>query len=127
MPALLDEAGAKQIRLEDGRLITITTNIFASIPVAQRSKAFEWLRKNGFASVIKSEVALQFGMGEEEKANKVIGLLRKAGFAPEFVENVHSQTLKSLVRERLVEGKKLPASIEFISIPTTKISNPKGK
>ena len=127
MPALLNEAGAKQIRLADGRLITIVTGVFASIPANQRPKAFEWLRKNGFGSIIKSDVSLQFGMGEEEKANKVIGLLRKAGFTPEFAEVVHPQTLKSLVRERLAEGKKIPPSIEFISIPTTKITKPKGK
>ena len=71
----------------------------------------EWLRKNGAAGIIKEEVSLRFGKGENKEAERLKSVLKKAGFKEFDVEiGVHVQTLWAWAREALRAGKSLPVS-----------------
>jgi hypothetical protein len=46
-------------------------------------------------------VSVQFGQGEDERAQEVIDVLKKEGLLPEQKESVHPSSLKAFVREQI--------------------------
>jgi hypothetical protein len=63
------------------------------------------LRDNGLDDIIKNDVVLSFGRGEDDTANKVMLDLENKGFHPESKTHIHAMTLKAFVKERVESGK----------------------
>lgn len=97
IPEALNMIGLKELVLKDGSKIGIEDVISASIKEDNKFDAHEWLKANGYGDLIKSEVALTFGKGEEEDAQKLVeaveGMKINYG-AIKKTEKVHPQTLK---------------------------------
>ena len=104
IPALMDEMGIERLDV-DGMTVERKMIVAASIPVANRDQAFEWLRSNHLDDIIKNDVTCSFGKGEDNVAGDVIGLLQERGFNPTTKTHVHPSTLKAFIKERLVDGK----------------------
>lgn len=111
IPDLMEELGMKEYPLRDGGTLVCDEKIRASIPVAFASRAFAWLREHGHGPIIKRQVKLDFGMGEEQKATDLVAELKAQGLRPEDKETVHPSTLASFVREQLGEGRDLPMEL----------------
>lgn len=122
LPAMLNEAGVAEIRLDDGRKIKLEDVIRANIKEEDRPAAHEWLRKHDFGSLIKTEVTATFGMGEEKKAAKLYEQIIKKYEGVSKTESVHSSTLRAFVAEQLAKGGTLPMSINYhkMSVATIK-------
>ena len=71
--------------------------------------AFEWLRNNGLGDIIKNEVAVQFGKGEDNKAEQLLSLAEQEGYEPQQKQKVEPMTLKALYRERVEAGLDMPS------------------
>ena len=67
--------------------------------------AFDWLRQNNLDDIIKNDVVVSFGKGEDNVAGHCVGLLEEQGFTPETKTYVHPSTLKAFVKERIQSGK----------------------
>lgn len=104
IPALMDEMGVDRLDV-DGVTVTRKMMVHASIPVDRREEAFAWLRSEGLDDIIKNDVTLSFGKGEDNVAGDVVGLLRDRGFDPDTKTYVHPSTLKAFVKERVTDGK----------------------
>jgi len=79
--------------------------VHASIPVARKEEAFEWLRQHGLDDIIKNDVTCSFGKGQDNLAGDVVGLLEQRGFDPKTKTHVHPSTLKAFIKERVTDGK----------------------
>ncbi len=110
-PSLMKEVGVTEFKLDSGEKIFIKHGISASVPPDQRERAFQWLRKNRFGSLIKTIVSARFGRGEEAKARALLQRLTKEKLDAEFSETIHSGTLSAFVREQMEKGKNLPSGI----------------
>ena len=104
IPALMDEMGVDRLDV-DGVTVTRKMMVHASIPVDRREEAFAWLRSEGLDDIIKNDVTLSFGKGEDNVAGDVVGLLRDRGFDPDTKTHIHPSTLKAFVKERVTDGK----------------------
>jgi hypothetical protein len=104
IPALMDEMGVDRIDV-DGVTVTRKMMVHASIPVERKDEAFAWLRENGLDDIIKNDVSVSFGKGEDNMAGDVVGLLQERGFDPQTKTHIHPSTLKAFVKERLENGK----------------------
>ena len=93
----------------------------ANISVANREKAFNWLRENGLGDIIKNEISVSFGRNEDNKAADYAALAEERGFQPTQKLKVEPMTLKALVRERIEAGKELPTELfnVFVGNKTT--------
>lgn len=111
IPELMDAVGLAEFKTSTGAKISVRETIRASIPEANRIKAFAWLRENGQAALIKRTVAVQFGKGEFEKAQDLSMELTSRGLAAEDKVSVHPQTLAAYVREALKKGAELPLDL----------------
>ena len=116
IPALMDEMGVERLAV-DGMTVERKMIVAASIPVANKEQAFDWLRSNGLDDIIKNDVTCSFGKGEDNVAGDVIGILRDKGFDPKTKTHVHPSTLRAFVRERIVDGKPIDLDLfgAFIS------------
>ena len=109
IPNLLAEQGLSSLKLADGRSIDIRKSYNCTIKKDQVESAFKWLRNNGLGDLIKNEVAVQFGKGEDNKAEQLLGLAVREGYEPSQKQKVEPMTLKALYRERIEAGLDMPS------------------
>jgi len=68
IPTMMSEMGLSHLKLMDGSSVDVKPNYSATITVANREAAFNWLRQNGLGDIIKNEISVSFGRNEDNKA-----------------------------------------------------------
>lgn len=111
IPSMMKEMNITKLKLRDGESVEVGKFYSASIPADKQGDAFEWLRSNGLGDVIKNDITVTFGRGEDNKAATYAVLARGQGFEPIQKIGVHAQTLKALVRERIESGLDVPSDL----------------
>lgn len=103
LPEAMSAMGMEKFTLTNGDNIKIIEAVSASISEDNQPAAFAWLRRVGSDSIIKRLVAVAFGKGDDEKAQKLYEQLKEDYEDTEIIDKatVHSATLKSFVTERL--------------------------
>ena len=124
IPALMDEMDVSRLDVGD---VTVSLKPFvsASIPADRKEQAYQWLRDHGLDDIIKNDVVLSFGRGEDETANKVMLDLENKGFHPESKTHIHAMTLKAFVKERVESGK--PIDLDLFGAFVAKTADIKRK
>ena len=61
--------------------------------------------------IIKNTVMCQFGRGEDDRAKGFAEFAAENGFAPEQKTEIHSQTLRAFVKERIEKGDAFPMEL----------------
>ena len=100
-----------KLKLKDGASIEVTNFYSARIVPDKQEEAFNWLRENGLGDIIKNDVTVTFGRGEDNKAMAYATLAKGQGYEPVQKIGVHAQTLKAVVRERTESGQEMPADL----------------
>ena len=108
---LLAEQGLSSLKLADGSSIDIRKSYNCTIKKDQMELAYNWLRENGLGDIIKNEVAVQFGKGEDNKAEQLLNLAEQEGYEPTQKQKVEPMTLKALFRERIEAGLDMPSEL----------------
>jgi hypothetical protein len=111
IPTMMAEMGLSHLKLMDGSSVDVKPFYSATITVANKEKAFKWLRDNGLGDIIKNEISVSFGRNEENKAADYASLAQERGFQPTQKLKVEPMTLKALVRERTEAGKDMPTEL----------------
>ena len=109
IPEIMQNMKLKTLKLQDGSAIEVKEVYSATIPVAQKENAFKWLRDNDLGDLIKNEVTVSFGRGEDNKAAEYADLARGQGLEPTQKLKVEPMTLKALFRERSENKQELPS------------------
>lgn len=111
LPASMAEMGLASFTLDDGSQIDVKPTYGASILVDNRPKAYEWLRDHGYDDIIKNNVSVSFGRGEDDLANAFKAVAEKEGYVPQQETSIHAGTLKAFVRERIEAGDEFPMEL----------------
>ncbi|MGB1877252.1 MAG: hypothetical protein ACPHGY_10135 [Rhodospirillaceae bacterium] len=111
MPAMLAEMGISSFSLDDGSQIEVKQTYGASILVQNRPQAYDWLRDHGYDDIIKNTVLCQFGRGEDDQASSFAAFAQQQGYGPEQKTEIHPQTLRAFVKERVEEGDEFPMEL----------------
>lgn len=111
IPDLMDEAKVTEFATPSGLKIKVKENIRASISKANAPGAFAWLRENGHESLIKRQVTVMFGKGEDEEAASAIKALEERELPVDDNSSVNAQTLSKFVREKLEAGEVIPMEL----------------
>ena len=109
IPEIMESMKLKTMKLSDGSGMEIREMYSATIPVANKEGAFNWLRNNGLGDLIKNEITVSFGRNEDNKASEYADLARGRGYQPSQKLKVEPMTLKALFRERSENNQELPA------------------
>ena len=110
IPAMMDEMGVQRLDVEN-LSVSLKPLINASIPPTRRDEAYQWLRENGLDDIIKNDVIMSFGKGEDNMAGDIMYELEQRGMHPEKKTHIHSMTLKAFIRERVEKG--LPIDLDL--------------
>ena len=108
IPTMMKEMSLSSLKLADGSSVEVKPVYGASIPIAKKEEAFNWLRNNGLGDLIKNEITVSFGRNEDNKAIAYATLAKGQGYEPAQKLKVEPMTLKALVRERLESGQEMP-------------------
>ena len=121
IPTMMAEMGLSHLKLMDGSSVDVKPNYSASITIANKDAAFQWLRDNGLGDIIKNEISVSFGRNEDNKAADYAVLAAERGYQPTQKLKVEPMTLKALVRERIESGKEMPTELfnVFVGNKTT--------
>ena len=111
IPAMMDDMQITKLKLKDGESVEIKKIYGACVPPDQQAAAFTWLRNNNLGDIIKNDITVTFGKGEDNKAAEYAVLAKGQGYEPVQKIGVHPQTLKALVRERLENGQDVPEEL----------------
>ena len=111
IPTMMTEMGLSELKLQDGSHLKVSTSYKAHISEANKEAAYNWLRNNGLRDIIKNEISVSFGRGEDNKAAHYAELAKGQGLEPTQKLKVEPMTLKALVRERIEAGKEMPTEI----------------
>ena len=97
IPNMLAEQGLSSLKLADGSSIDVRKSYNCTIKNDQMELAYNWLRENGLGDIIKNEGAVQFGKGEDNKAEQLLTLAEQEGYEPTQKQKVEPMTLKALL------------------------------
>jgi hypothetical protein len=111
IPAMMQEMHITKLKLKDGESVEVKPFYSAAIIPEVQEQAFTWLRNNGLGDIIKNDITVTFGRGEDNKAVQYAVLARGQGFEPVQKVGVHPQTLKAVVRERIESGQDMPSDL----------------
>ena len=128
IPELLQEQGLQEIKLADGSKVSVKKEFRATLPKddIRRESAYQWLRDQGLGDIIKNNVTVSFGKGEDNKANQLVDLAVANGFTPQQKSDVAWNTLTALYEERVKAGLDMPSDVFSLWIKDkTKISRKK--
>ena len=125
IPELLAEQGLSEIKLSDGSKVSVRKEFRATLKKDEiaREGAYQWLRDQGLGDIIKNNVSVSFGKGEDDKAEQLLNLAAENGFEPQQKSDVSWNTLTALYRERVEAGLDMPSDCFSLWIKDkTKIS-----
>jgi hypothetical protein len=121
LPDLMFGAQLSELKLVNGKTIIIKDDLRASIRTlatiqkikdaaertaafAKREAAIQWLRDNGLDGLLKTDVEVHLGKGQEEDAKRGMEALIQAGLDPQMTQEVHAGTLSAALREIASQG-----------------------
>lgn len=116
LPEALSECGLSEIKLVDGSKVTVKPFYQANPPKETYDKAMSWLRDNGHGDLIKNDVTVSFGKGEDDRAVDFKRFLSDNGTSYTDKTGVHPMTFKAFVREQVETGQNLPFDLLGIFI-----------
>ena len=82
IPTMMAEMGLSHLKLMDGSSVDVKPNYSASITIANKDAAFQWLRDNNLGDIIKNEISVSFGRNEDNKAADYASLASERGYQP---------------------------------------------
>jgi hypothetical protein len=127
LPAAMSIAGMEKFTLTGGRTVSIDTKVSASPTKEQQPVMLRWLEENEYGDIIKHEVKIGFGKGDDEKARRFLTWVGET-FPSQKIDDkkfVHPQTLGAFVREQLQQGVDLPEEFGVVVLTKAVIKRPK--
>ena len=113
IPELLAEQGLSAIKLADGSNVSVKKEFRCTLPKdeTKREQAYKWLRDQGLGDIIKNNIFVTFGKGEDDKAKQLLNLAAENGFEPQQKSDAAWNTLTALFQERVESGLDMPSDV----------------
>ncbi len=135
LPNAMEECGGlKTLILDTGEKVELKKDFAVGIASERREEAYTWLEQHNYGALIKTEVSVAFGKGGLETARRLQEALLKKKVPALLSRDVHWQSLKAFVTERMAEpipkkkADRFPAELfGAVAVNRTKITVPKVK
>lgn len=100
LPQLMEQAGIDSLSLASGKKIAVQE--FVDAKIKDPNVAFQWLRETNNDSIIKNEISVSLGRGDDALAQEIISTLKdKHDIEANVRVGIHNMTLKSFCRDAL--------------------------
>jgi hypothetical protein len=111
IPKLMEDMNLSSLKLKDGSELTVKQIYSATLKADKKAEGIHWLRDNGLGDIVKNNITVSFGQGEDNKAVDYASLARSNGYEPIQEEKVHPSTLKVVMKEWKDKGREVPEEL----------------
>jgi len=126
IPELMEKMNLSTLKLKDGSELSVKKIYSATMKADKKADCIQWLRNNGLGDIVKNEITVNFGQGEENKAAEYANLAKESGYEPSQKEAVHAMTLKVTMEDWKNKGNEVPEDLFWtFDGNQTKIKNKK--
>src|SRR5210317_146522 len=94
IPDIMEKMNLSTLKLKDGSELAVKKVYSATIKADKKAEAIQWLRDNGLGDIVKNNISVAFGQGEENKAMAYATLAKESGYEPSQSEKVEPQTIR---------------------------------
>lgn len=115
LPNAMRELDITEFKLSDGRKIQLSPKVSASVTPDRMEQARAWLTEHNLNGIIKHQLILEFGKGEDDVAERVkravLELLEDVDLDHSYLtdkESIHNQTLCAMIREQMRNSVDIP-------------------
>ena len=124
IPEAMTQAGLETFKTTSGASVSIVPFVECNLPAAgaidkakgeekeelqlRLAEGLKYIADNEGEAIIKSLILINFEKGEKEKKDATLQALVEAGHTAIAAEQVHPQTLKSWIKEKLSKGVAVP-------------------
>jgi len=113
IPQFLNQFGLSEIKLADGKKITVKPDV--SITIKDKEAFYKFLKKRHDDAIIKKIAEL------EDPTDELLEELMEKGIHFTYEQKIHGQTLKAYFRTFLEVGETPPDSVNVFTFSVTKI------
>src|SRR5210317_160267 len=114
IPEIMEKMGLSTMTMRDGSEIAIKKVYSAKIKAEKKAEAIQWLRDNGLGDIVKNNISVAFGQGEENKTIAYATLAKESGYEPSQSEKVEPQTLRVTMEDWKNKGNKVPEDLFWV-------------
>lgn len=126
IPDAMGEAGMTQFTTAEG--FTLSVDSVVRCGELKRTEGLDWLRENGHGGLIRCEVVVPFGVGQDEKARELVKTLAGQELAAKQEAKVLWNSLASTIKTMMEKGEDVPLELLGAHIQrTTKVMEPKKR
>jgi hypothetical protein len=68
IPKLMEDMNLSSLKLKDGSELTVKQIYSATLKADKKAEGIHWLRDNGLGDIVKNNITVSFGQGEDNKA-----------------------------------------------------------
>ena len=111
IPKLMYDMNLSTLKLKDGSEVSVGKKFYANARADKRADAYQWLRDNGLGDIVKNNITVTFGQGEDNKAVEYAGLARERGYEPTQDEKVHHASLTVVMKDFKEKGNEIPSDL----------------
>ena len=111
IPEIMEKMNLSTLKLKDGSELSIKKVYSATMKADKKADCIQWLRNNGLGDIVKNEITVNFGQGEENKAAEYATLAKESGYEPSQKEAVHAMTLKVTMEDWKNKGNNVPEDL----------------
>ena len=114
IPEIMNKMGLSTLKLKDGSELAVKKVYSAKIKAEKKAEAIQWLRDNGLGDIVKNNISVAFGQGEENKAMAYATLAKESGYEPSQTEKVEPQTLRVTMEDWKNKGNEVPQDLFWV-------------
>lgn len=111
LPEAMSECGITEFKHKDGFKVSVKPFYSGKISPENIEAAHDWLRKNNFEGIIKHNLKIELGKGQDDIAGEVKEFIKALGLSFEDKEGVHHSTLNAFIKEQTEMGTEIPSSL----------------
>ena len=111
IPKLMNDMNLSTLKLKDGSELSVGKKFYANARADKKADAYQWLRNNGLGDIIKNNISVTFGQGEENKAMAYANLAREHGYEPSQKEDAHHASVSAVMKEWKDKGNEIPSDL----------------
>ena len=114
IPEIMEKMNLSTLKLKDGSELAVKKVYSAKIKAEKKAEAIQWLRDNGLGDIVKNNISVAFGQGEENKAMAYATLAKESGYEPSQTEKVEPQTLRVTMEDWKNKGNEVPQDLFWV-------------
>ena len=111
IPTLMEELKFTKIQLQDGRTILIDEGFSASITVANRPEAAQWLIDHDLGEIIGYDLTISFTPDNKDDFERLRNSLEAEELYPKSAFVMHTGKIKAALKDLMGEGVEVPEKV----------------